>query len=56
MTANNVGGNGRANCDAQARRALNEQIKQRRAKRKRALEDFEIAIRAADQCARPKND
>lgn len=35
--------------DARLRRAITEQIKQRRAKRKRALDAFEQAIRSADQ-------
>lgn len=34
--------------DARVRRAIHEQIKQRRAKRMRALETFERSIRAAD--------
>ena len=42
--------------DAHARRAINEQIKRRRAKRKRALQDFERAIHGAEHRARSEND
>lgn len=35
--------------DARIRRSIAEQIKQRRAKRRRALADFEKAVRLAEQ-------
>lgn len=42
--------------DERVRRAIHEQIKQRRAKRMRALERFERSIRAAENARKAEND
>lgn len=42
--------------DARVRRAIHEQIKQRRVKRMRALERFERSIRAAENARVSEND